>query len=51
MKSNRKPILEEITELHKQIEDLRKELKALWALVEWGGSYIKELLEVVGLSH
>jgi len=50
LKKERKPILEEIEELHLQIEDLKKELKALWALVEWGGSYITELLEAVGLQ-
>lgn len=50
LKPKRKPILEEITELQKQIEDLQKELKTLWALVEWGGSYITELLEAVGLQ-
>ena len=50
LKPNRKSILEEVELLHKEVEDLKKRLYALETLVDWGGSYIKELLEVVGLG-
>ena len=50
LKQERKPILEEIELLHKEIDNLKKRLYALETHAEWGGSFLKELLEVVGLQ-
>jgi len=46
----KRPILQEIELLRKQIEDLRKQLDRLQEYVFWGSSYIEELLKVVGIQ-
>jgi len=48
--SSKMTILEEIRFLREEIENLKRRLYALETLVNWGGSFIKELLEVVGLQ-
>jgi len=50
VQERRKTILERIELLEKEVEAIKKQLYFLETNAEWAGSFLKELLEVVGLQ-
>ena len=48
-KANRKTILKEIESIHKEIEDLRKYIDALEAWMTWSNTFVKRLMDIVGI--